>query len=65
MQRQIITEQCGARWIIERTEVNGDYTEFDERAYWVQLMSGKSAAKPGYIGFYAASIDAACDALNN
>lgn len=59
MQRQIITEQCGARWIIERTEVNGD------RAYWVWLVSGRSAAKPGYIGFYAASIEAASDALNN
>ena len=53
-----ITEQCGARWVARR-EGNGD------RAFWVFLVSGRSAAKPGVVGFYAASLDAACDALSN
>ena len=53
-----ITEQCGARWLA-RLEGTGD------RAFWVLLISGRSAALPGVVGFYAASINAACDALNN
>lgn len=53
-----ITEQCGARWVA-RLEGTGD------RAFWVLLISGRSAALPGVVGFYAASINAACDALNN
>ena len=54
-----ITEQCGAKWIIQSTNAPGN------RAFWVFLVHGKSLAKPDFIGFYAASIDAACDALNN
>lgn len=53
-----ITEQCGARWVV-RPAGAGD------RAFWVLLVNGRSAAKPGVVGFYAASIGAACDALNN
>lgn len=61
MQTQVttITEQCGAVWTVWRTNVNG------ERAFWVFLVRGKSAAKPAIIGFYAPSINAVCDALNN
>lgn len=59
MKNFTITEQCGARWVVSATEVGGD------RAFWVLLISGKSAARPGIVGFYAASINAACDALNN
>lgn len=56
----IITEQCGAQWTVFATKAGGN------RAYWVRLVSGKSAAKPSIIlGFYAPSIEAACDALNN
>lgn len=54
-----ITEQCGAVWIASKTEVDGP------RAFWVMLVSGRSTAKPGIVGFYASSINAACDALNN
>lgn len=55
----IITEQCGAQWTVFATEAGGN------RAYWVRLVSGKSAALPSILGFYAPSINAACDALNN
>ena len=55
----IITEQCGAQWTVFATKAGGN------RAYWVRLVSGKSAAKPSILGFYAPSINAACDALNN
>lgn len=54
-----ITEQCGARWSVSSTGVGGD------RAFWVFFVSGLSTAKPGVIGFYASSIESACDALNN
>lgn len=54
-----ITEQCGARWSVFATNAGGN------RAYWVRLVSGKSSAQPSILGFYAASIEAACDALNN
>jgi len=57
--RTYITEQCGARWLIESTNSQG------ARAFWVFLVAGRSAAKPGLVGFYAASFNAACDALNN
>ena len=53
-----ITEQCGARWVVRR-EGTGD------RAYWAFLIEGRSVAKPAILGFYAESIEAACDALNN
>ena len=55
----IITEQCGAQWSASATGASGN------RAYWVRLVSGRSAAQPSILGFYAASIEAACDALNN
>jgi hypothetical protein len=57
--RTYITEQCGARWVGESTNAQG------ARAFWVFLVGGRSAAKAGVVGFYAASINAACDALNN
>lgn len=53
-----VTEQCGARWTVIKAGAG-------RRAFWVTLVSGKSAAKPGVVGFYAASIDDACNALNN
>ena len=61
MEKQItyITEQCGARWSVFSTGVNGN------RAFWVFKVSGKSAAKPFICGFYADSINAACNFLNN
>lgn len=52
-----ITEQCGARWAAR-------YTAGD-RCYWVFLVCGRSAARPGVVGFYADSIPAACNALSN
>jgi len=55
-----ITEQCGARWSITATDINRS-----DRAFWVFLLSGKSQAKPGIVGFYAISLNAACDALSN
>jgi hypothetical protein len=55
-----ITEQCGARWTVEATG-----SKRADRAFWVFLVSGKSQAKPASYGFYAPSINAACDALNN
>jgi hypothetical protein len=55
-----ITEQCGARWAVSSTGSNRS-----DRAFWVFLVSGRSQAKPGWIGFYADSINAACNALNN
>jgi hypothetical protein len=55
-----VTEQCGANWAVSST--GSDCTD---RAFWVFLVGGHSAAKPGVVGFYAASINAACDALNN
>jgi hypothetical protein len=54
-----ITEQCGARWSVEATGGDG------VRAFWVFLAGGRSTAKPDVIGFYASSIESACDALNN
>ncbi len=54
-----ITEQCGARWRVYVTGATG------ERAYDVRWMSGSSVAQPSIIAFYASSIIAACDALNN
>lgn len=54
-----ITEQCGARWEVSSTGVGGD------RALWVFLVGGKSAAKPCIVGFYARTLDSACDALSN
>lgn len=53
-----ITEQCGVRWAAVPAG-NGS------RSFWVYLLSGVSEAKPNVIGFYAPSIEAACDALNN
>lgn len=54
-----ITEQCGARWLVSSTGVNGD------RAFWVLNVGGKSVAKPSIVGFYASSINAAAAALSN
>lgn len=57
--RTRITEQCGAQWTIESTGQTGC------RAFWVFLVHGRSLAMPGIVGFYCASIAAACDSLNN
>jgi hypothetical protein len=57
--RTTITEQCGAQWVAAATGAQG------ARAYWVLLLHGRSAARPGVVGFYAASVNAACDALKN
>jgi len=61
MEKQItyITEQCGARWSLSSTGIGGD------RSFWVFKVSGQSAAKPRIVGFYAASVNAACNALCN
>lgn len=53
-----ITEQCGARWAVTPA---GNAN----RSFWVYLLGGVSQARPNVVGFYAASIEAACDALNN
>lgn len=57
----IITEQSGAKWIAQQTGQTGT------RALWVSKLdlSTPSAAKPGVTGFYADSINSACDMLNN
>ena len=55
----VITEQNGAVWIAEFTGATGD------RAVWVQWIRGVSAARPWSMGFYASTINEACDALNN
>lgn len=55
-----ITEQCGARWTVTATD-----SKRADRAFWIFLVSGKSQAQPAILGFYAPSISAACDALNN
>jgi hypothetical protein len=55
----IITEQCGAKWHAKPTGASG------ARAYWVRLDFGLSMARPGIIGFYAASVTAAAASLNN
>lgn len=60
MNKTYITEQCGARWVATAT----DSTRID-RAFWVMLVGGLSQARPGVVGFYASSINAACNALNN
>ena len=57
--RTYITEQSGAVWVASQTTVDG------ARSFWIFLVRGKSAAMPAAIGFYAPSINAACDALNN
>lgn len=54
-----ITEQCGARWCA-RINLGAK-----DRAYWVFLISGRSMAKPGTVGFYAESISDACAILSN
>jgi hypothetical protein len=54
-----IIEQTGAVWVAQKTGLN------DERALWVFRVSGVSSAKPHVGGFYASSINAAADALNN
>jgi hypothetical protein len=59
MNSSIITEQCGARWRVEPTGAIG------ARAYWVRLDFGQSMARPGILGFYASSINAAAANLNN
>jgi len=59
--REYITEQSGARWVAADNGPN----VWPERRFWVQLVAGLSVAKPGVAGFYAASINAACNALNN
>jgi hypothetical protein len=59
MKDTIITEQCGACWRAEHTGAPG------ARAFWVRLDFGRSMAKPGIIGFYAASINAAAALLIN
>lgn len=61
MQQTLITEQTGATWIAIPTGQQGD------RAFWVFINtnSSPSKAKPKIVGFYAASINAACNALNN
>ena len=56
----IIQEQSGALWMIRRTNAKSP-----GRAYWVFLVSGISAARPGVVGFYAASVNAAYEALAN
>ncbi len=57
----IITEQTGAQWLAIKTGQQG------ARAVWVQqaLGSPASTAKPGVVGFYAPSINAAADQLAN
>lgn len=55
-----ITEQSGARWLLSVTD-----SGIPGRALWCLLVAGHSVAMPGVIGFYADSIDAVCDALNN
>lgn len=55
-----ITEQCGARWSVSATNATRS-----DRAFWVLLVGGRSQAQPGVVGFYAASINAACNALNS
>lgn len=47
------------KWVARATELTGP------RAFWVQLVSGTSKAKPSIVGFYASSINAACDQLAN
>lgn len=61
MQETKITEQSGAVWTATPTGQQG------ARAVWVAINSNSSpsAAKPNTNGFYAPSIDAACNALNN
>ena len=54
-----LTEQCGARWIARKTMFEG------ERAYWIMWAGGQSQAKPGIVGFYAQTIEAAAEALAN
>jgi len=54
-----ITEQCGARWEVFATGIDG------ARAFWVFKVGGQSAAKPLTVGFYAASVNDACNALHN
>jgi hypothetical protein len=54
-----ITEQCGARWTVFKTEESGS------RSFWVVHVYGVSIAKPCTAGFYAASIIAAAAALTN
>lgn len=57
----IITEQSGAQWIAVHTGQKG------AQAVWVQqaLLSPTSVAKPGVVGFYASSINAAAEQLAN
>lgn len=54
-----ITEQCGAKWKVTATDTGGN------RAYWVLKVCGVSIAKPAVVGFYAASIIEAANALSN
>jgi hypothetical protein len=60
MTRTYITEQCGAKWLLTSTD-----SKRADRAFYVFLVAGRSQARPEVIGFYAASINAACNALNN
>ncbi len=60
--RTIITEQSGAQWVATATNYEG---RNGARRFWVLLVAGRSVAQPGVVGFYAASINAACNALNN
>jgi hypothetical protein len=60
MNRTYITEQCGAKWVATTTDAKRA-----DRAVYVFLVSGESQAQPSVIGFYAPSINAACNMLNN
>ena len=60
MTRTYITEQCGAKWVATAADAKRA-----DRAIWVFLVSGKSQAQPSVLGFYASSINAACNMLNN
>lgn len=55
-----ITEQSGARWLLSVAD-----RSIPGRAFWCWLLEGNSSAMPGVVGFYAESIDAVCNALNN
>ena len=55
----VIREQSGAKWTATPTN------QTNARAYWVRLDSGRSMAKPNVLGFYAATVNDAANALNN
>lgn len=58
-----ITEPCGAEWYATATELPAS----NERAFFVQRnpKSARSVAMPEIFGFYALSIGAALNRLND